>query len=85
MINHVLKKFVDNLNGVSLSANERAFLRKDFLSRTGLPNLIQCPSVPSPFVITSRDISESKCGMMIRVNLSVDDLKTFAMITISPM
>jgi hypothetical protein len=52
MINFVLKKFVKKLNNLSLSANERAAMRGDFLTRTGLCAYAQEPSLKCTFVIT---------------------------------
>lgn len=53
MINFVLKTFLKKLNSISLSADERAILRRDFLTRTGLPDLEEQPSLRSSFVLVS--------------------------------
>lgn len=57
MIKLLLKKFVDNLNKVSLSTTERDALRKDFLARTGLRAAVRRPSLKSSFVLASSDDS----------------------------
>lgn len=53
MINFVMKKFVKNLNDLSLSANERAILRDDFLARTGICASEEQPPLKSSFILTS--------------------------------
>lgn len=70
MINFTLRKFIKNLKGVSLSDDERAFLRKDFLTRTDLPGLSQQeirkqPWVESLFIFQSYRAMVAACFMLV--------------------
>lgn len=65
MINYVLKRFVKNLNGVSISADEHAVLRSNFLALTGLPALAKRPPLKPFFtLIQSKSHSHFKIRLV---------------------